>query len=162
MVQSAFGRIGRGTRNPRRVGGRVARNLGFWGMGYSLPGAPDLAKPLPTPYGSSPVHRTAPFKSSVVSHGPQVLRLPPSPPHPSQLLLPQKSPALAPWNPTLGLGPHSCSFSRSQEGADGLPISSEKEVGLGLSRGRAEVSPATSMSKRGSVLPALARKLHCR
>lgn len=141
MVQLAFGRVGRGTRKPRRVGGRVARHLlGLWGMGYSSPGAPYLTKPLPAPYGSSPVH------SLVVSHGPQRLQLPTPPP------LLQKSPALARWNPTLGLGPHSCSFSRLQEGAVGLPKSPEEEVGLGLSRSRAEGSPATSINQRGSAL----------
>lgn len=138
MVQLAFGRVGRGTRKPRRVGGRVARHLlGLWGMGYSSLGAPYLTKPLPAPYG--PQLGCQPWTTA-----PPIATPPP---------LLQKSPALARWNPTLGLGPHSCSFSRLQEGAFGLPKSPEEEVGLGLSRSRAEGSPATSMSQRGSVLP---------
>lgn len=73
-VQLAFGRNGRGTRNPRRVGGRVVIFLwGLCGMGYSSPGVPHLARPPQRPQGSSPVHRRAPFGSVVVGHGPHTL-----------------------------------------------------------------------------------------
>ena len=106
-------------------------------LGFGEWTTPCLVLPTwPSPYQHLMDHRQSTGQHLSKAHcqpwttGPQIT---PLPPHRPQLPLPQKSPALAPWNPTLGLGLHSCSFSRSQEGAEGLPISSEKEVGLGLS-----------------------------
>lgn len=64
-------------------------------LGDVLLHAPHLAKLPGTPEGSLSAHRKAPFKSSAVSHGPQV----PLDPLPTAPLSTEK-PALAPGNPT--------------------------------------------------------------
>lgn len=82
--------------------------------------------------------------------------------HPTLPALLRNSPVLAPGHPILGLGPHSCSFSRPQEGVDGLPKSPEKEVGLGPSRGRGEGSLLLPWASQAQLSTPPARKLDCR